>query len=79
VGALLAMGGAWSAPGQGPFPVGGLIPALKPLDDDNGVVGFAVALVLCYALTIVSAPTDRTARHVSRAARHATRSAGLTH
>ncbi len=31
VGALLAVGGAWSAPGQGPFPEGGLIPALKPL------------------------------------------------
>ena len=27
-GALLAVGGAWSAPGQGPFPADGLIPAI---------------------------------------------------
>jgi nucleobase:cation symporter-1, NCS1 family len=39
VGAPLAVGGAWSAPGQGPFPPGGLIPALKPLYNDNWVVG----------------------------------------
>lgn len=55
VGGLLAVGGAWSAPGQGPFPQGGLIPALKPLYDYNRVVGFAVALVLYWALTMVSA------------------------
>ena len=54
VGALLAAGGAWSAPGQGPFPQGGLIPVLKPLYDYNWVVGFAVALVLCWGLTMVS-------------------------
>ena len=41
------MGGAWSTPGEGRFPAGGLIPALKPRYDDNWVVGFAVALVLC--------------------------------
>src|SRR5205807_67794 len=38
-GALLAVGGAWSSPGNGPFPSGGLIPALKPLYDYNWVVG----------------------------------------
>jgi cytosine/uracil/thiamine/allantoin permease len=54
-GALLAVGGAWSAPGQGPFPQGGLIPVLKPLYNDNWVVGFAVALVLYWGLTMVSA------------------------
>ena len=54
VGALLAVGGAWSAPGQGPFPHGGLIPVLKPLYNYNWVVGFAVALVLYCGLTMVS-------------------------
>ena len=51
VGALLAVGGAWSVPGQGPFPQGGLIPVLKPLYNYNWVVGFAVALVLYWGLT----------------------------
>jgi len=54
VGALLPVGGAWSAPGQGPFPQGGLIPVLKPLYDDSWVVGFAVALVLYGGLMMVS-------------------------
>jgi nucleobase:cation symporter-1, NCS1 family len=53
-GALLAVGGAWSAPGEGPFPAGGLIPALKPLYDYNWVVGFAAALLLYYGLTMIS-------------------------
>jgi nucleobase:cation symporter-1, NCS1 family len=52
-GALLAVGGAWSAPGTGPFPADGLIPALKPLYDYNWVVGFATALILYYGLTML--------------------------
>jgi NCS1 family nucleobase:cation symporter-1 len=52
-GALLAVGGAWSAPGTGPFPAGGLIPALKPLYDYNWVVGFATGLILYYGLTMI--------------------------
>jgi nucleobase:cation symporter-1, NCS1 family len=64
VGALLAVGGAWSAPGRGPFPQGGLIPALKPLYDYNWVVGFAVALILYWGLTTVSA-RRQPARHAS--------------
>jgi NCS1 family nucleobase:cation symporter-1 len=51
VGALLAVGGAWSSPGNGPFPGDGLIPALKPLYNYNWLVGFAVALVLYVALS----------------------------
>jgi len=47
---------------------GGLVPALKPLYDDNWVVGFAVALVLYDALTMVSAPTAQSARHAARSA-----------
>jgi NCS1 family nucleobase:cation symporter-1 len=57
-GALLAVGGAWSAPGGGPFPADGLIPALKPLYNYNWVVGFSVALVLYWALTAVSRPAE---------------------
>jgi nucleobase:cation symporter-1, NCS1 family len=56
-GALLAVGGAWSAPGEGPFPAAGLIPALKPLYDYNWVVGFAAALVLYRGLTLISPVT----------------------
>jgi NCS1 family nucleobase:cation symporter-1 len=54
-GALLAVGGAWSTPGNGPFPADGLIPALKPLYDYNWVVGFAAALFLYWGLTALSA------------------------
>jgi NCS1 family nucleobase:cation symporter-1 len=50
VGAVLSVGGAYSTPGNGPFPATGLIPALKPLYDYSWVVGlgagFAVYLVL---------------------------------
>jgi nucleobase:cation symporter-1, NCS1 family len=31
IGAVLAVGGGYSPPGQGPFPEEGLLPALKPL------------------------------------------------
>jgi nucleobase:cation symporter-1, NCS1 family len=40
-------------PGTGPFPAGGLIPALKPLYDCNWVVGFATALILHYGLAMM--------------------------
>ena len=55
VGAVLAVGGAWSAPGQGPFPQDGLIPALKPLYNYNWVVGFAAAFILYAVLTAMTA------------------------
>src|SRR5579875_1868754 len=54
VGVVLAVGGAYSAPGEGPFPAGGLIPALKPLYNYSWVVGFAVALLLYWALSAMS-------------------------
>ena len=65
-GALLAVGGAWSAPGQGPFPEHGLIPALKPLYNYNWVVGFAVAIILYWGLTMISV-RRAPARHASYA------------
>ena len=61
IGAVLAVGGAHSAPGQGPFPAGGLIPFLKPLYDYSWVVGFASAF-LVYLLTTVVVPPSRGAR-----------------
>ena len=63
VGAVLAVGGAWSAPGQGPFPQDGVIPALKPLYNYNWVVGFGAALLLYWGLTALSAGRSRAPRH----------------
>ena len=63
VGAVLAVGGAWSAPGQGPFPQDGLIPALKPLYNYNWVVGFAAAMLLYWGLTAMSAGRSRVPEH----------------
>ncbi len=65
-GGLLAVGGAYTAPGTaGPFPAGGLIPAFKGLYDYSWViglaVGFAVYLVLSLPLpgrTRASAPVS---------------------
>ena len=50
VGAVLAVGGAWSAPGQGPFPANGLIPVLKGLYDYSWVVGFVAGFVVYLVL-----------------------------
>jgi nucleobase:cation symporter-1, NCS1 family len=58
VGALLADGGAWSAPGTGPFPAGGLIPFLKPLYNYSWVVGFAAG----FAVFLLLAPAARAGR-----------------
>ncbi|MFF5987672.1 NCS1 family nucleobase:cation symporter-1 [Prauserella flavalba] len=52
VGALLAVGGAYSAPGAGPFPENGLIPAIKALYDYSWVVGLAGAFVVYLALML---------------------------
>ena len=52
IGALLAVGGAYSAPGQGPFPVNGLIPVLKPLYDYSWAVGFVAGLVVYWVLSL---------------------------
>jgi nucleobase:cation symporter-1, NCS1 family len=55
VGGLLAVGGAYSAPGRGPFPAGGLIPVLKGLYDYSWVVGFAAGFLIYLVLAPLSA------------------------
>jgi nucleobase:cation symporter-1, NCS1 family len=61
---VLSVGGAYSTPGNGPFPVNGLIPVLKPLYDYSWVVGlgtgFAVYLVLSLFGRAVSGQTGDT-------------------
>lgn len=66
VGGLLAVGGSYStvdAEGrkQGPFPVDGLIPLLKPLADYGWAVGLVSSFVLYSALMRKAGPAARTA------------------
>jgi NCS1 family nucleobase:cation symporter-1 len=51
VGAVLAVGGAYSNPGAGPFPEHGLIPVLKPLYDYSWAVGLAAGLLVFWVLS----------------------------
>jgi NCS1 family nucleobase:cation symporter-1 len=51
-GSLLAVGGAYSNPGAGPFPEDGLIPVLQPLYDYSWVVGLVAGFITYLALTI---------------------------
>jgi NCS1 family nucleobase:cation symporter-1 len=68
VGALLAVGGAYSAPaGSGPFPVAGMIGWFKPLYDYSWVVGLVVAFLLYYLLMVIF-PARREAPERARAA-----------
>jgi NCS1 family nucleobase:cation symporter-1 len=52
IGAVLAVGGVYSNPGQGPFPAGGLIPFLKPLYDYSWAVGLIVAFLVYLLLSM---------------------------
>ena len=53
VGGVLSVGGAYSSPaGSGPFPVNGLIPALKPLYDYSWVVGLGAGFVVYLVLSL---------------------------
>ncbi len=52
VGIVIAIGGANSAPGTGPFPADGIIPFLKPFYDYSWAVGLVVAFVIYSALTL---------------------------
>jgi nucleobase:cation symporter-1, NCS1 family len=68
IGAVLAVGGAYSTPNNGPFPLHGLIPPLKPLYDYSWVVGLAAALVVYAALSMAS-PRGQLARAAAPAPR----------
>jgi NCS1 family nucleobase:cation symporter-1 len=69
IGGLLAMGGAHSDPGQGPFPAGGLIPVLRPLYDYGWLVAilpaFAVYLVLSRLFPATATESETAATAVS--------------
>jgi len=69
VGAVLAVGGAYSAPGSGPFPADGLIPWLKPLYDYSWAVGLAAGLLLYLALAASRRTSTAPIRPETRGAR----------
>jgi NCS1 family nucleobase:cation symporter-1 len=50
-GMLLAVGGAYSPGGEGPFPAAGLIPPLRPLYDYSWLISLGVALSVYLLLT----------------------------
>lgn len=52
LGGVVAVGGAHSDPGAGPFPVDGFIPFLKPVYDFSWVAGLVVAFVVYAALAL---------------------------
>ncbi len=52
IGIVVAIGGANSAPGTGPFPADGYIPFLKPFYDYSWAIGLAVAFVLYGGLSM---------------------------
>src|SRR6266511_169093 len=52
-GMLLAVGGANSKPGGGPFPSDGVIPFFKPLYSYSWVAGLLTAFLLYYALSVL--------------------------
>ena len=55
---MLAVGGAYSNPGAGPFPADGLIPFMKPLYDYSWAVGLVTGFVVYLAVTAAS-PAER--------------------
>lgn len=58
VGAVLAVGGAYSAPGEGPFPSDGLIPLFRMFYDYSWLVGLVAAFLVFLAFSL---PTSRDA------------------
>jgi NCS1 family nucleobase:cation symporter-1 len=65
LGAVVAVGGAYSAQGSGPFPENGLIPSLRPVYDYSWVTGLVVGFVVYLALSLparASAPEATPAR-----------------
>jgi NCS1 family nucleobase:cation symporter-1 len=65
LGSVLAVGGAYSNPGAGPFPQDGLIPFLKPLYDYSWAVGLVVGFLAYYVLTVMTPSREATATHAA--------------
>lgn len=59
VAAVLAVGGANSAPGKGPFPADGLIPPLRPLYDYSTGIGLLAGFVVAVLLSAGKASRTR--------------------
>ncbi|HEY7527323.1 MAG TPA: NCS1 family nucleobase:cation symporter-1 [Candidatus Limnocylindria bacterium] len=59
IGVLIAVGGAYSAPGTGPFPADGFIGFLKPIYDYSWVAGLLAAFLAYLGLNMIS-PVGRT-------------------
>jgi NCS1 family nucleobase:cation symporter-1 len=59
-GVVIALGGAYSAPGTGPFPADGIVGFLKPVYDYSWVAGLLGAFLAYLGLNLVS-PVGRTA------------------
>ncbi|HEY4568331.1 MAG TPA: nitrate reductase, partial [Kribbella sp.] len=64
-GSVLAVGGAYSNPGAGPFPQDGLIPFLKPLYDYSWAVGLVAGFLAYLALTMTASSRQATATHAA--------------
>ncbi len=67
VGGFLAIGGAYSAPGSGPFPVDGLVSPVRPLYDYSWIVGLVAAFVT-YLILSYAFPAERVERRPAPAA-----------
>jgi NCS1 family nucleobase:cation symporter-1 len=52
IGIVIAVGGANSAPGTGPFPADGIVPFLKPFYSYSWLVGLVVSFVIYGLLAI---------------------------
>ena len=66
IGAVLAVGGAYSNPGAGPFPADGLIPFLKPLYDYSWLVGLVAGFLVYLALSATSTSREKEPATVAR-------------
>lgn len=70
VGAVLSVGGAYSAPGKGPFPADGLIPAFQIFYDYSWVTGLVAAFLAYLALTLPGSARNRTDKEDSSEREH---------
>ncbi|GAB3490558.1 NCS1 family nucleobase:cation symporter-1 [Amycolatopsis cihanbeyliensis] len=66
VGAVLAVGGAYSEPGAGPFPADGLIPVLRIFYDYSWVAGLAAAFVVYLLLSAGRSGSVPTTEHSNK-------------